>query len=117
MERAVLEEERREEMARAQAEREARLLTQTQQYMIQIAQKIENNWLRPAINTEGFSCDVFVTQTMTGDVIDVRLKACADNNAFQRSVERAVRKASPLPLPPSPDVFDREINFTFKPRP
>jgi hypothetical protein len=31
-------------------------------------------------------------------------------------VERAVRKASPLPLPPNPDVFDREIYFTFKPR-
>ena len=52
----------------------------------------------------------------TGDVIDVKLQSCANDNAFQRSVERAVRKASPLPLPPNPDVFDREIYFTFKPR-
>ena len=116
LERAVLEEERREEEARKQAEYAAKLLTLRQQYVLNIAQKVENNWLRPATNIEGFSCDVIVTQTMRGDVIDVRLQSCANDNAFQRSVERAVRKASPLPLPPNPDVFDREIYFTFKPR-
>lgn len=115
-ERALLEEERREEEARIQAERTARLQTQRQQYIMQIAQAVNNSWLRPAVNTEGQSCDVIVTQTMMGDVIDVRLQSCSSDNAFQRSVERAVRKASPLPLPPNPDVFDREINFTFKPR-
>ncbi len=115
-ERALLEEEMREEEARKQAERTARLQTQRQQYIMQIAQKVEDSWLRPAVNTEGQSCDVIVTQTMMGDVIDVRLQSCSSDNAFQRSVERAVRKASPLPLPPNPDVFDREIYFTFKPR-
>ena len=115
-ERALLEEEMREEEARKQAERTARLQTQRQQYIMLIAQKVEDSWLRPAVNTEGQSCDVIVTQTMMGDVIDVRLQSCSSDNAFQRSVERAVRKASPLPLPPNPDVFDREIYFTFKPR-
>ena len=83
---------------------------------MQIQQKVENNWLRPITNIEGQSCDVIVTQTMAGDVIDVRLQSCTSDNAFQRSVERAVRKASPLPLSPNPDVYDREIYFTFKPR-
>lgn len=115
-ERALLEEERREEEARKQVERAARLQTQREQYIMQIAQKVENNWLRPVTKTEGQSCDVVVTQTMMGDVIDVRLKSCTSDNAFQRSVERAVRKASPLPMPPNPDVYDREIYFTFKPR-
>ena len=114
-ERALLEEERREEEARKQAERAARLLTQRQQYGLRIKQAVEHNWLRPATNIEGFSCDVIIRQTMTGDVIDVQLKSCTNDNALQRSVERAVRKASPLPLPPNPDVFDREIQFTFKP--
>ena len=115
-ERALLEEERREEEAKKQAERTARLQTQRQQYIMLIAQKVENNWLRPVTTSEGQSCDVIVTQTMMGDVIDVRLQSCTNDNAFQRSVERAVRKASPLPSPPNPDVFDREIYFTFKPR-
>lgn len=115
-ERALLEEEMREEEARKQAERTARLQTQRQQYNMQIRQHVENNWLRPVTTSEGQSCDVIVTQTTMGDVIDVRLQSCSSDNAFQRSVERAVRKASPLPLPPNPDVFDREIYFTFKPR-
>ena len=113
-ERALLEEERREEEARVQAARAARLQTQLQQYMMQIDQAVENNWLRPATSSEEQSCEVIVTQTMSGDVIDVQLQSCSSDNAFQRSVERAVRKASPLPLPPDPELFDRKIQFTFK---
>lgn len=115
LERALLEDERREEEARKQAERAARLQTQRSQYVMSIANRVENNWLRPATNIAGQSCGVIVTQTMTGDVIDVRLQDCTSDNAFQRSVERAVRKASPLPLPPDPELFDRVIYFTFKP--
>ncbi|MDT8281981.1 MAG: cell envelope integrity protein TolA [Gammaproteobacteria bacterium] len=116
-ERAMLEEERREEQARVQAARAARLQTQREQYAIDIAKKVENNWLRPAMTSAGQSCDVVVRQTMSGDVIDVQLQSCnADaNDAFQRSVERAVRKASPLPLPPDPELFDQQILFKFKP--
>lgn len=114
MERAMLEEERREEEARVQAARAARLQTQLQQYMMEIDQAVENNWLRPAMTSKEQSCEVIVTQTMSGDVIDVQLLSCTSDTAFQRSVERAVRKASPLPLPPDPELFDRKIQFTFK---
>ena len=107
-ERALLEEERREEEAPKQ--------TQHQRYIMLIAQRVENNWLRPATTSEEQSCEVIVTQTMMGDVIDVQLQSCTSDKAFQRSVERAVRKASPLPLPPDPELFDREIYFKFKPR-
>ena len=112
----MIEEERREEAARLQAERATRLQSQRLQYIMQIAQKVENNWLRPASTDEGQSCEIIVTQTMMGDVIDVQLQACSSDVAFQRSVERAVRKASPLPLPPDPALFERKIHFTFKPR-
>jgi colicin import membrane protein len=115
LERSMLEEERREEEARKQAERAARLQTQRSQYEAAIEQKVENNWLRPAINTAGQSCGVMVKQTMSGVVIDVKLQDCKGDNAFQRSVESAVYKASPLPTPPDPELFDSEIYFTFKP--
>lgn len=114
-ERALLEEERREEEARKQAERAARLQTQRSQYVSSIKNRVENNWLRPAINTAGQSCGVMVKQTMSGVVIDVRLQDCKGDNAFQRSVESAVYKASPLPTPPDPELFESEIYFTFKP--
>jgi len=107
---------REEEIAREQAARAVRLQTQREQYIMLIKQKVNNNWLRPATTATGQSCDVSVTQTMRGDVIDVQLQSCTADNAFQRSVERAVRKASPLPPPPDPELFDRQIDFTFKPR-
>jgi len=113
--RALLEEERREEEVRLQRERETQLQSLRAQYVTLIAQKVEKNWLRPADTKGGQSCDVIVTQTYTGEVINVQLQSCQADKAFQRSVEGAVWKASPLPLPPTPDVFDREIYFTFKP--
>jgi colicin import membrane protein len=115
-ERALLEEERREEEAKRQTARTARLNKQRQQYIMLIAQKVENSWLRPVTTYTDQSCEVIVTQTMSGDVIDVQVQACTSDNAFQRSVERAVRKASPLPLPPDPELFERKIVFKFKPR-
>lgn len=115
-EQALQAEEKQREDERLQAERAARLQSLRAQYVKLIAQKVENNWLRPPDSKKGQSCDVVVTQTITGDVIDVHLKSCNADNAFQRSVERAVQKASPLPMPPAPEVFDRKIFFTFKPK-
>jgi colicin import membrane protein len=115
-ERALKEEERRREEAKEAAARQAKLQTMRQQYVAMIAQKVENNWLRPVGGIEGQSCDVIVTQTIRGDVIDVSLQSCTSDLAFQRSVERAVQKASPLPLPPDPELFERQIFFTFKPK-
>jgi len=51
-----------------------------------IAQKVENNWLRPVSTSNDQSCEVIVTQTMMGDVIEVFLQACTSDVAFQRSV-------------------------------
>ncbi len=114
--RALLEEEQRVEAAQRLVARTARLNTQRQQYIMMIAQKVENSWLRPVTAYAGQSCEVIVTQTMAGDVIDVQVQSCTSDNVFQRSVERAVRSASPLPLPPDPELFERKIYFKFKPR-
>jgi colicin import membrane protein len=110
------EEERLEEEARLAAEHNDALKSLRSQYVKLIEQKVERNWLRPATSTSGMSCEVIVNQTSLGDVVSVKLQDCSDNQVFQRSIERAVRKASPLPPPPSPEVFDREIHFTFRPR-
>ena len=116
LQRKLAEEERLEAEARQAKENNAKLQSLRSQYVRLIEQKVERNWLRPATSTSGMSCEVVVTQTSLGDVVDVSLKKCVNDLAFQRSIERAVRKASPLPPPPSPEVFDREIHFTFKPR-
>lgn len=118
--RRQLEEEelkrRLAEEERLAAENNDRLQSLRAQYVKLIEQKVERNWLRPANSTADMSCEVIVTQTSLGDVMSVSLKSCSEDSVFQRSVERAVRKASPLPPPPDPEVFDREIHFTFRPR-
>jgi len=35
-------------------------------------------------------------------------------NSFKKSIERAIYKASPLPLAPSEDVFSEQIIFEFR---
>ena len=116
LERAVLEEEQRREAAARQAERAARLQTMREQYIIAIAQHVESYWRRPVGNVAGQSCEVMVTQLPSGDVVDVRVQSCNSDSNFQQSVERAVLRASPLPTPRDPELFERQIYFKFKPR-
>jgi len=90
------------------------LLSIQMQYMADIKNKVERNWLQPT-GSRGTHCRVLIHQIPGGDVVDVRLTECDGDVAFQRSVEAAVRKASPLPPPSDPEVFDREIEFVFEP--
>jgi len=106
---------RLEEEERRDAEHNRMLDTLRAQYVRQIERKVTSKWLRPSTSTASQSCEVYVRQTALGDVTSVRLQGCSADVAFQRSVERAVRAASPLPPPPNPEVFDNEIQFTFRP--
>ncbi len=94
--------------------RQQQLLSVRQQYMVDIKNKVERNWLRPT-GSQGSHCRVVIHQIPGGEVVEVRLAECDGDVAFQRSVEAAVRKASPLPKPSDPEVFDREIEFVFEP--
>ena len=109
------ERKEREAAQRQSQEYIARIQALRSQYIKQIERKVEQNWLRPPTTKRGFHCEVMVTQTPLGDVIDVQMLKCDGEEAFQKSVERAVLKASPLPPPPDPAVFERKIQFTFRP--
>jgi len=87
------------------------------QYKAAIQQAVQNNWLRPPSVRAGLSCTVVVNVIPGGDVAGVRIVESSGDPAFDRSVENAVRKAAPLPLPPDPGLFNnfRELRFVFKP--
>ena len=85
------------------------------QYVKLIEQKVKRNWSRPTATNSDFKCEVSVTQSRLGDVIKVRFGDCVSDTVLRNSIERAVRKSAPLPAPPNPEVFDREIRFVFKP--
>jgi colicin import membrane protein len=82
-----------------------------------IQEKVQNNWLRPLGSPPGLSCVIQVTLIPGGEVVGTRVVRSSGNQLFDESVERAVQKASPLPLPDDPALFKyfREINFNFVP--
>jgi colicin import membrane protein len=49
-------------------------------------------------------------------VISVKLFKPSGNQLYDDAVERAIRKASPLPKPDRPEQFQRELRLKFKPQ-
>lgn len=99
----------------ARAREEARLNAELAEYIARIRGKVERNWVKPASARPGLNCAVQVFQIPGGDVIDVRVTSCNGDAAVVASIERAVRNASPLPAPPNPALFRRNVELIFKP--
>jgi len=110
LQRKLAEEEQR------QAQQNSRLQTLRAQYIKLIEQQVERNWLPPANMTAGWYCEVMVQQNVLGDVTNVQMIKCNGSEAFKSTVERAVMKASPLPSPPDPQVFDKKLQIRFSPK-
>lgn len=84
-------------------------------YVAVIRQRVERNWVRPPGAKPGIECEVLVTQIPGGEVAGVQMGRCNADDAVRRSIEAAVLRASPLPLPDDPALFERNLRFTFKP--
>ena len=106
-----------EEREREEAVRKARALTAAEKYKLLIRQKVSRNWARPPGAQTGLQCTVRVRLVPSGDVLQVTVVKTSGDERFDRSVENAVYKASPLPLPEERDLFEyfREIEFIFNP--
>lgn len=113
--RAEMEAELQRAMAAEEERRRAEEAGLLDQYVRLIQDRIERNWNRPASAGAGLECQVSVTQIPSGDVIDVRVGSCNGDAAVVRSIERAVLSASPLPQPPTPALFSRNLELIFKP--
>lgn len=100
-----------EEEGRTQAE-SAGLLNE---YIALIEQRIVRNWNRPPSARPGLECHVRVTQTPTGTVLSVQIDQCNGDGAVRQSIEAAVMRSSPLPPPPDPRLFERNLVLVFKP--
>jgi len=116
----------RREQQRAEAELQAALAAEDDrrqaeqaglldQYIRLIENQIERNWSAPPTARVGLECVVNVVQIPSGDVIDVRVSSCNGDDAVIRSIEAAVRRASPLPKPPQASLFERNLIVTFRP--
>lgn len=124
------EQERREREAAELARREADLAAQLEaerqraavrgsaqarEYYALIQSRIERAWVRPPSARAGLMCEVRVTQLPTGTVTAVSIGRCNGDDSVRQSIEAAVYRASPLPSPPDPALFERELILNFAP--
>ncbi len=88
-------------------------------YLGLIKNAVTQYWTLPAQEVKGLRCEVKVRIIPNGEVIDVQIIKSSGNLAFDRSVETAVYRAAPLPVPSlDSGLFDkfREVIFSFEPR-
>ena len=105
------------EQAREAAQRQSAMQRMVDEYVLYIQEKVQRSWIRPPSSGTELSCTVEVRLIPSGEVIDAQIVRSSGNSAFDRSVEAAVFKASPLPVPPDPVVMEqfRSLRFEFKP--
>jgi colicin import membrane protein len=106
-----------EEKMRQQATQSARASTEVDKYRAMIRQRVSQYWAQPVGVTKGLKCVVSVRLAPRGEVLSAKVVRSSGNAVFDRSVENAVYKAAPLPLPEDPTLSDnfREIEFLFSP--
>jgi colicin import membrane protein len=84
-------------------------------YIALLRNKIQNAWIKPPSATAGVDCLVQVTQVPGGEVTGARVTQCNGDAAVRQSIEIAVYRASPLPDPPDPALFERNLSLRFRP--
>ncbi len=84
-------------------------------YQFAIAQDIRRNWSVPASAGADTVCVVSVRQIPGGEVVGVNILSCNGDDAVKRSVEAAIRRASPLPVPSNPELFRPLLELNLRP--
>ena len=102
----------REAEARAEA---ARIGEVQKTWAQQLNEHIRSRWLRPPGLPQGLRCQVRIEILPNGEVVSVTIIRSSGNPAFDVSVENAVYKSSPLPLPSDPKAFERVLEPIFTP--
>jgi colicin import membrane protein len=106
---------REREIAEEQARLDAMNSGALARYVYAIQQRIQRNWVEPPSARAGLECVVNVRQLPGGEVVGATIGQCNGDDAVKRSIEAAVFKASPLPEPEDPTLFERNLRIIFKP--
>jgi colicin import membrane protein len=80
-----------------------------------IQARVQRAWIRPPSAKAGLDCLVVVTQVPGGTVVRAEVRSCNGDDAVKQSIEAAVFRASPLPPPPDPALFERTLELRFRP--
>lgn len=80
-----------------------------------ITARIRRAWLQPPSARSGIQCLIAITQNPSGQVLSAHIESCNGDAAVRESIEAAVYRASPLPPPPDPALFERNLEVIFAP--
>ena len=115
---AELQRQLAEEAAAQRAvQKRKQMATLRETYISSITAKVKDNWRTPARISPNAQCDLKITQSPQGSITSVKVLNCNNeaSRQFQQAAEKAVYRAAPLPQPPVPELFERQITFEFKP--
>ena len=108
-----------EEQARREAEAQAARVAEARgTFDAAIRQRVTRAWERPPGVPDGLSAVVSVRLGPGGAVLTADVVQSSGDAAFDRSAERAVFRADPLPMPDDPVLaapYRRGIELTFRP--
>ncbi|MEM6809340.1 MAG: cell envelope integrity protein TolA [Pseudomonadota bacterium] len=82
-------------------------------YIEVIRQKVRREWRVPPGAANDIVCTVRVRQLRSGDVVSVVVSDCPGGEALSRSLSIAVNRASPLPPPDDPSLFEPNLVLRF----
>jgi colicin import membrane protein len=114
--RAAQENERlAKQLAAQQASAQAKLIDE---YKRRIQEKVQRLIVEPPGMQGNPKAEFEVVLLPGGEVLTAKLTRSSQNSAYDAAVERAILKASPLPLPPEPALFQqfRELHLTIRPK-
>ena len=83
------------------------------QYKARIRQRIESNWQRPAGSREDLMWVVLLDVLPGNEVADIEFEQFNGTENDRRSIETAIRRSSPLPEPPIPELFERQMRLRY----
>ena len=102
-------------LAQSQAAAQATLVDE---YKRRIAERIKRFIIEPPSLQGNPEVEFDVIVLPGGEVLDVRTRKASGQAPWDNAVERAIRRAQPLPLPPDPVLMRefRELNLKFRPK-
>lgn len=102
-------------LAQSQAAAQAQLVDE---YKRRIAERIKRFIIEPPSMQGNPEVEFDVIVLPGGEVLDVKTRKASGQALWDTAVERAIRRAQPLPLPPDPALMRefRELNLRFRPK-
>ncbi|OGT06944.1 MAG: protein TolA [Gammaproteobacteria bacterium GWF2_41_13] len=86
-------------------------------YKTLVLNAIGQQWIMPSNTNKNLSLQLLIHVAPGGTVLDVQVTQSSGDAVLDRSVLTALSKASPLPVPSDPALFDqfRELHLTVRP--